>query len=225
MNFNGLKQIVYQSLLKEKFENPDPNKNNINKIITGVLLFKTLENLIKTKTLKEDSIKETSDQYVKTYKSITESLEGQYISYKQIRKIIEDNSLKDFLKITSTLLNSIYNVYQNKTKIKEFSCYEFSPAIYNITNLSEQENVRLSKVHFNIIVPIIKYYVMYFKIMMKDITVDDVGNRIGTEIKLSINNIPCNQIYQDIETNNINVKEYIRNFRLTSDGFIKLTIK
>lgn len=225
MSFNGLKQIAYQSVVKQEFKNIDNVKNNINKIITGTLLYKTLQRLMSSSEMYLDDIKETSDNYAKTYKSISESLEGKFVSYKQISKLISKYKLTSFMQINETQLNEIYSIYLNKNLIEKFSLEKYSPSTYGLINVSEKDNERLIKIHFKVMVPIIKYYMIYNKISLNDISIEDCGDIPGREVKFAISKVPSNQIFLDLENNLMNVGHLIYNFDIISDNFVRLIIK
>lgn len=225
MSFKGLKQITFHSLLKQDFSSENSGKNYINEIITGVLLLKTLQQLMSISSGFNDDVQKTADEYVNTYKGIAESLEGKYICYKQIKRYIENLKLQSFLQINEKQLITIYQLYQNKTQIKEFHLKEFTPSMYNLGSVLDNDRARLSRVHFKIMVPIVQYYISYFGCTTKDVTVEDVGNRVGSEIKIAISKVRCNQIFSDIERDTMNIREYLHDFDITSDGFIKLLIK
>lgn len=224
MTFKSLKQITSQSINKTQFSK-DENANYINKILTGCILLKTLQNIISISATYQDDIKSKADEYVNTYKNIAETLDGKFVSYKKIKETITKYNLSSFMEITEKQVNEIYKLYENKAEIKEFSVYYFSQYMYQRFGGNNAEVSRLSRVHFKIIVPIIKYYMTNFNIKPKDVSLEDVGKNFGVEIKLSISSIRNNQLYADIMRNLMNVKNYLYEVSLTHDGFVKLFIK
>lgn len=225
MTFNGLKQIVYQSLLVQQFTNEDKDVNHTNQILAGVLLIKTLRQLMLSSPKYQDDIKQTASQYAITFKNVAESMGGKFISYKEIKQNIKNYNIKSILDLTETQINEIYKLYENKTEIAEFDLSNYSSRMYNIYKLTEKENNRLSKIHFKVICPIMTYYKTYYGIRMAAINVEDSGSVPAHEIKLSIDGILINQIYNDIERDVMNIQQYLARIDLTPDGSVKILIR
>lgn len=225
MTFNGLKQITYQSIIQQKFSTTDEQKLHVNQILTGVLLFKTLQNLMNSSNKYQDDIKPTAFQYATTFKNIAESLEKKYVSYKQIYNKILSYKILSFLSISINQINEIFSLYQDKTELIDFSLNNFSTRMYNLGNINEIAYNRLSRIHYKIMVPIVEYYMTYHNISLEDVTVEDVGNTPAHQIKISIAGINSNQIYSDIKRNTMDIQKYIGSANITSDGFVSLLIK
>ena len=224
MTFKSLKQVVYQSLVKTKFNGEDSVKE-VNEILTGCLLLKALKSILKQSASYQDGLQRKSDEFVATYQNISESLEGRFVSYKKIKEKIKNYKLGSFLQITETQVDEIYKLYENKAEIKEFNAHTFSQFMYQTMATQDNEVSRLSRVHFKVVVPIIEYYMSNFNIRTKDVSLEDVGNRLGTEIKISISGIRTSQLYSDISRNLMNVKHYIYDINITPDSFVKIYIK
>ena len=208
INFDNIKQVVYNALLLEKFEKASTDfKNRVNQFIAGSLLLTQLKELIINSVSYLDDMISTA------------------LAYKDICKLIEDYQLVSFMQISEKQVMEIYNLYQNKAKIQQYSLNNFSVNIYNIASAADWEAERLSRVHFKVINPIVKHYMTYYNVQEEDVNVEDIGERIGYEIKISIKGVYYNQIYADIENDVMNIKKYLHSFEMTADDSIYLIIK
>lgn len=225
MIFNSLKQIVFQVTNNLSFDENNPTKNFVNRILTGVILFKTLQKIVISKKEETDNIKDIAKQYSVTFKNIVSDLEGKFISYKQIYEKIESYNLPNFLSISERQITEIYTLYENKAEVKEFSLFDFSIKMYKLLNLKESYFKRLSKIHFNVICPIINYYAKMYNILMRDVNIEDVGSTPTHQIKLAINGISSNQIYNDLYRDVMNVKNSFYDFKISSNNSVLLTLR
>lgn len=227
MKFDSLKQTVQAAIDKQQFtKSTNPEINRVNKILAGILLLNAMENLIGVNSDYSANLKNTADNYAITYKGISESMEGKYISYKNIKRAILSFNLPAFIQITRQQCNTVLNYYKNKQEVEKFNTVSFSPAMYNIGDLTSAQIIALGKAHSLIICPIVKHYLEYNKKTLDDVNVesDDLAYP-GKAIKLAISGIPCSRIYGDIDRDIFNVKEYILNYELTTDGFVEIIVK
>ena len=227
MRFESLKQTVQAAIDKQQFtKSTNPTINNVNKILTGILLLNAMENLIGINGDISVNLKNTADNYAITYKGIAESMDGKYISYKNIKRSITSFNLSSFLQITRSQCDKIIQFYKNKQEVEKFNTVIFSPAMYNIGNLTSAQVNALGKAHKLIIVPIVQHYLSYNKKTLDDVMVEcDEDAYPGKVIKLAISGIPCVKIYSDINKDIFNVKSYILKYDMTEDGFIQIIVK
>ena len=227
MTFDSLKISVAQAIRHYDFDSLDKTENTINKIILGALLFKHISNLIdNNKKLYSDDIKDTAINYASTYYNIVKSLKGKYISYKQLVKTIKGFNVSNFLQLTSTQINTIYNIYCNKAEIKQFSTNSYSQFMYNVYRITDNQNRYLEQIHRTIIIPLVKYYKQSYDVQDYDVVVDNINeNYPGKAIKISISKIPCSQIYNDLERDIFNIGDRVYSFDMTPDGFIEIIFK
>ena len=227
MRFESLKQTVQAAIDKQQFtKSTNPTINNVNKILTGILLLNAMENLIGINADISVNLKNTADNYAITYKGIAESMDGKYISYKNIKRAITSFNLPSFLQITRSQCDKIIQFYKNKQEVEKFNTVIFSPAMYNIGNLTSAQVNALGKAHKLIIVPIVQHYLSYNKKTLDDVMVEcDEDAYPGKVIKLAISGIPCVKIYSDIDKDIFNVKSYILKYDMTEDGFIQIIVK
>lgn len=127
MTFESLKITISQSLEKISYQETTEEEKLINKIITGVILYHHISSLIDNNTrLYSDSIKETSDNYAKTFYNLVTELKKKYISYKELTRVIKNYKIQNFLQLTETQINNLYNIYCNKQERREFNKNTYS---------------------------------------------------------------------------------------------------
>ena len=148
-----LLKAVNNAILKNQGESIGEN------ILIGCVVYKQCA---KAMTLDNDmmtSMGKLADSYVSTFKNIIHNMKNVYVSYSVIMTKISQKGLKSFLNIDDRFLNEIYSLYLNKTMIKPFSLSMYSPNIYSIDDLSWEQNERLRNIHYNVMVPLAKYYI------------------------------------------------------------------
>ena len=184
--------------------NPD------DKIMVSCVLYKYIQNILQSSN---DQYKNTANELVTSY--ITHiydkimTLKERFISYELMKNAISNINKKNFFQYTDDDVNTIYDLYLNKTKIENFSIYSFKQAMYKIQNLSHKEYLKLSKIHKNIMIPICLYYINKYSISDEDLKIYSVkryeSDDIGSEIIFYIKNIPSSKIVSDIKNRNITI--------------------
>ena len=225
MNFNTMKQIIQRSIDSYSFSEKDAEKNRINRIILGVLLYDILNQLLAIDTSYNTNIVDSANSYATTLKGTVQSLEGKYISYKSMTKFIKKNNIQNFISITITQVNSILSLYHDKRTIEKFSIIHYSSRMYSVPSLTFTQSKYLEKVHNKIMVPIVKYYIMMNNISESDVLTESVlDNNPGKIIHLSISTISPNRIITDINNGKIGIQSSITSVSLTPDGLVEIII-
>lgn len=225
MTFNSLRQTVFSALQKQTFTADDSETKVIHSIIAGSLLFTTLESLLNSDTSYSSKISSLANNYAATYKNIVESLKGKYLSYKVLYSTCKGYNLISFLKINRTQINELNNIYKNKQEIAIISTSSYSPYMYGILKLSDEQNARLRSIHYNVICPIIKYYKTSHNIKFTNINIDNyLDSNPGKIIKLNISTISNSKLYSDILNDIFNVGKYIYKVDLTDDDYVEITM-
>lgn len=219
MNFNSFKQIMTTKLTQVSFNEDD----NQNKIILGAIIYGTLLKITamnKSFTGKESVL---INSYFTTYKSTVSEL-PKYISYRYITSYIRKENIMNFFSITEKQAIKIYEYYSNKEKIEYFSPAGYNSKMYGI--LEDIDNKLLPHLHWDIMVPIYKYYNSKNSITSHDINIHDalLSEKPGKKILFSIANIPDSTIYTDIQNDKIGIKKYLYSTTLNETGVI-LTLK
>lgn len=173
--------------------------------------------------------------------TIPENLEGKYELYDVFNAFYNIDALYQSYRGTSedaivgTDLDSnsvsyrkqaikIYEYYSNKEKIEYFSPAGYNSKMYGI--LEDIDNKLLPHLHWDIMVPIYKYYNSKNSITSHDINIHDalLSEKPGKKILFSIANIPDSTIYTDIQNDKIGIKKYLYSTTLNETGVI-LTLK
>ena len=101
--------------------------------------------------------------------------------------------------------------------------------MYNIDNMNYEQLHNLSKVHFDIIVPIVEHYKYENNIKNGDVTLDvvDNGGYLGKTIDIAIQGIPYNRIYNDIQNDifSIGIADKLYKLDITNTGFVEMILK
>lgn len=226
INFDTIKQTAIKAINGEVFSNESEEKNRNNKIIATALLIKTVMTLTEKDRFIGDSTMALAKSYAKSYKSISESLEGKFVSYKKLVRYIQNSNITNLKSLSYVNMEDIFTIYSNKIEIKPFKLNEFSQYMYNLTDLSEYELSRLNKVHFNVIVPIMGYFIDKYDVREDDISIEDVSEgEVGKIIDLSIQNIDNTKIVSMLNQDVLGLKNFIYSTRLTVNGYIEIVIK
>lgn len=173
MTFDSLKRSIYSAILQTEFNTNDFSNEEINsnKILVGCVSYKILNSIMNSNKQQDGQSRNISLSYVSNYKNIVENMKNKYVSYRLIVDYINDQNIKSFLNIKEFELNHIYELYCNKTEISVFNCLTFSQTMYNVSGLSDYQISILNKVHYNVIVPIIRYYKENYNILDKNVAV------------------------------------------------------
>lgn len=226
MNFKSMRQSIFSVLSQTSFTKNEKQNPDINKIITGCVLYKTINNIIRNDNSYDGKVKELASSYIGTFKSKIESLNGKYVSYTIMKKKIEDYKLPSFLSITETQINEIYQLYNNKTEIIKFNTTTYSALMYNITSITYEQDERLRNIHYNIMIPIIQYYIDNHGAIASDMNIiscNSIDNNPGKIIIFNINNISNSQLIYELNYL-IGVKKYLYNVSLY-ENYVSITIK
>ena len=117
MNFNTLRQVISKAIDKQLFTKSKTDEGNItNKIICGCLLYEILLALVSHDSQYASGISSIADAYAANSKSTAESLEGKYLSYKSIKKVISENNITSFLSITRKQIEEILDLYHDSLR-------------------------------------------------------------------------------------------------------------
>lgn len=224
MNSNSLKQTVISAVEVQKFD--DLENIKVDKIITCCLLYKRIMTLSKNDASYDNTYKETARKFAASCKSTLDSLKEKYASYNALKNRIKNYNVESFMEMNTYMINDLYEVYSNRQTIIPFSSIKFSVSMYCINNISYTNLERLKTLHFKLFVPIATYYKQHNHIIDSNITIENENeNNPGKCVKIAIKGIDAAQIYRDLKDDVFKVSEYVQNFNLTSDGFVKIITK
>lgn len=204
------KNLVHSVTSSVEYDN-SLGTEKINYLITSVILYNFLLQQLKVNSEIRSNIKGFLTSYVNTFKNIVETLHSKYVSYATMLVYLKEKHYSTFLEMSDSDIDYITKLYENKTQIETFSLKRYSPNMYNLFNISYGDNINLSKVHFNVMVPIVNYYIKKYDITMSDIeiySVNSISSNVGKEIIFRINGIPLAQLINDININ-CGISEYV----------------
>jgi len=206
MRISELKQGVHEGLMFVEFD------DNIDKLIVSCTMYSFIKNLLSIKSEGENNSKEIVKSYTSIIKNNFIIYKNSAIAYNIIRRTIENYNKNSFLEFSSKEILAITTLYQNKTKIVPFSTTSFSQYMYKVATINHINYIKLSKVHFDIMIPIIKYYQLNNGIHSMDLEIFDAelyAPAPGKEILFNIKGINPGRIVSDINANRIPIKDKI----------------
>lgn len=225
MTFNSLKQSVYSAVSKQTFSAEDTETLFVNRIITCCVLLDTLQTLINTNSKYNGQISELASSYASTIRSSVESLEGKYVCYKTLKSTILGYKLTSFISMTQKQVDEVNSLYANKQEVADLKLTTYNQFMYNVSSLTENQNSKLRNIHYNVVVPIVKYYMSFMGISVSDVDVESYSTSQPTKaILLAIDGVSVNQIYSDLSRDTMSVSKYITKYEITTDSYIKITL-
>jgi hypothetical protein len=205
MKISNLKRGIYDGLFPVSFE------SNTDKLIVSCLLYDFIKRSISAEGDNENTIKTTARNYAENYKNIIAEFKKKFISYTIMVRRIENYNKESFLQFSEKEINEIVQLYQDRTQLIPFSINNFSQYMYRIANMNYSQYQKLSQNHFDVMAPIIRYYMDNYNLNDSDLEVFDAevypGNP-GKGILFSIKDITPSKIINDIKSNNIIIKYY-----------------
>lgn len=227
-NVKSLKMSVNAALNSVSFKEEEKDGGYVNKMLTGVLLFKYVGSILDADP---SQINNTSDlvlQYLTTFKSTAESLKEHFISYMYIKKYLKSKNFESFSRMEDSDIIICYTYYMNKTEKMSFSVSIYDPSMYFVMNLNRSQDLRLSKIHEKIMCKIISHCMNKYGLNETDMIIYDsliVNDNPGKKILFEVQGIKNSTLIYDIFQKDIlNIKQYIYNMQI-SDGHILITIK
>lgn len=227
MTFKSLRQSVHRGFLKVPFDKEDQEEGKIHKLIASAIVFKLVRDIIGKNPALTSDITSTIESYAGTYKTIIESMQSKYVVYRTLYNTVREYHLSSFLTITEEQINRINKIYEDKTEVRLFEKESFSQYMYKVSHTTIGQLERLRKIHYEIIVPIVDYYIERFNLSYSAMVVDNaeaVANNPGKEISFTITGIPVASIVRDVKQDKMKVSKYIYDIH-TNDDKVVLIIK
>jgi hypothetical protein len=214
---NSIIKGIHDSLVKVKIE------DNTDRIIVSCLLYDYIKRVVVSEDKNKNNIRNLASSYAKLFSDNLKSFKETYVSYSVMRRSVEDFNKTSFLQYSESEINRINELYKNKTRSVQFSTTYFSQYMYKVVNLKYHQYVRLSSIHFDVMVPIMKFYIDSYDMKAKDMEIFDaelfLGNP-GKVVLFGIKDISSQRIVKDILSNNININYYKIEI---SDDLVKIT--
>ena len=211
---NNLIRNINTILLGKHFDIPEE------RIITGVVVYKTLEKIL---TIRKDLLSDLSstiDSYIGTFMSTVSEMRNTYVSYSVMLYKVKTEKITSMSQLNDDIIEYIYSLYLDKTKIVSFSSDSYSCYMYSIDDLSKSEDDILRNIHFSIMVPLVSYYKNLSGINDNDVKIFSAlvtANLPGKAILFSINNIGNINIINDIRKPSIGIRDKVYNASVNDD--------
>lgn len=223
INKTSLKRNIYIVCEQGNFD------DKFDKLITACLLYTAVENITKTSENFSNDTTTIASSYLPTYRSLVLKAKTIYVSYSVMKKYIEKKNVYGFLEFTKEMIDEINRLYADKTEIVPFSTFLFNASMYKVQNITLEQNKRLSKIHFNVMVPIAKYFKDNYDISDDKVEIysaDSVANQPGKTIQFYISGIKPRDILSAITTGKIEISDfiYLEESRLV-DEYVEIIIK
>lgn len=219
MKISNIKRIAYENMLNQEFD------SYIDRIISTCLLYDYLYSLVSSDNSYESKVKQVAKSYSKLYKGTVAKLKSTYISYVIMKKKIISFGKDSFLELSVDQIQTIVDLYKDKTKIVSFSIGTFSQYMYKISKMDYVFFQRLSKIHKDVMSPIMKHYIDSNSLKETDLEVYDAEvnpDAPGKIILFTINGVPSSRVASDISSRRI----YIDYKSISVQGnYVKITTK
>ena len=181
-------------------------------ILTGIITYKYILKIISIDDGSLSNLESLALSYSKSFKETVQNMKNTYVSYAVISSKLEKYGVKSFLQITDDIIDEIYKLYLDKSLIKPFSISKYDPNIYSISNINWESNERLRKIHYNVMVPLIKYYIGNNGLVESDMKIHSAlvfSETPGKGILFNINGIGVSRILTDIKKPSLGISKYI----------------
>lgn len=174
------------------------------------VLYNYINQILKANQSVKNSISSLVQSYAGGIIDKVLNLKSKYLSYNLMLQEIQRINKSSFYDFDDDDLNTIYQLYLNKTLLSKFDTDNFQQSMYKITDLTHKEYKKLNIIHYNIMVPICLYYIENYNIKASDLEIFSVkqtdGDIIGNEIIFAIQNISPSRILSDIKHHKINIE-------------------
>jgi hypothetical protein len=219
MNISNVKKGVYEGLITTNFP------SNADRLIVSCLLYDYTKKILENEDKNKNNVKRLVASYAEIYKDQLGVFKEKFVSYIIMVRTIESFRKETFLEFTESEIYQIIDYYKNRTELVKFSITSFSQYMYKIINLKYDQYQRLSNIHFNIMVPIIKFYMDNNGLSAQDLEIFDAEvykDNPGKEILFGVKGINPTRVVSDIKTNNILIDYYKVE---TYDSYVKIINK
>lgn len=167
MNYNTLNIIISNNIGKANLADPE------DRIIYGCLLYRSVHKLISSGSIEMIDADSLIESIYKKVLLEFNTMQQSYVFYHVMKSRIKYLNKSSFSAITEKNIEFLLDGFNTK-RIEPFSTTQFSQYMYNISNLTLKEHNRLSQIHFNIMVPIAKYYMENYNVSSRDIVIYNV---------------------------------------------------
>jgi len=205
MRINDLKKTVYEVFLTKSFD------DNIDRLIVSCITYIHIEKIIGLENNNQNSSKQLVEKYSSIFIADFTGYKKNAVAYNIIRETINDFRKSSFLEFSVSQIEKVKKLYDNKTKIIPFSVSKFSQYMYKVAYISHKNYKKLAKIHSEIMIPIIKFYMNNYSTNESDLdilTAEDYSPIPGKVIIFKIKDFTSSRIVNDIITGQIPINIY-----------------
>jgi len=211
--------IINSSLKTEIVHSFSKRKSNYDEyelLATEIIFYKYLTNFIANNPDQANAISTLVSSYVSDYLYKFTELKNKYTSYLAIIYFLKNNNYNNILNIREPDIEHVYNIYKNSKLIEDFNPDKFSLSVYGINNVDNNALPYLQNIHYNVLSPIIRYYMKLYNVPSSALKIVDSNSNevnIGKRILFYIDGVPSSVIYSDIKGNKFPIKYYKLNIK------------
>jgi hypothetical protein len=206
MRSNDTKKAVYEALASV-----DTFSDNTDRLIASCLLFDYIKKLLSNDTGLQNNAKNLAASYSDLFIETLASFKKKFVSYNAMRDLIESYRRDNFITFTDQQVIAVVRLYQDKTLIAPFSTKVFSQYMYKVIKVNRAQYDRLRKIHFEVVVPIIRFYMDNYGLGQEDIEIEsgtEYPATPGKEILFSIKDVTPSKVVSDIKSGMIDISVF-----------------
>ena len=175
--------------------------SEIELLATEILFYKYIVYLTSTDDANRNNTNALIDSYVASYKNKFIELKQNYTSYLEIILFLKKINGTNLLSVKESEIDEVYKIYKESRLIEKFNIHSFNETVYNVNQVDNDAYVYLRKIHYNVMVPIIKYYMKVYNLdqsAMKIISATEASGNPGKKVIFYIDGIPSTRVFSDI---------------------------
>ena len=175
--------------------------SEIELLATEILFYKYIVYLTSTDDANRNNTNALIDSYVASYKNKFIELKQNYTSYLEIILFLKKINGTNLLSVKESEIDEVYKIYKESRLIEKFNIHSFNETVYNVNQVDNGAYAYLRKIHYNVMVPIIKYYMKVYNLdqsAMKIISATEASGNPGKKVIFYIDGIPSTRVFSDI---------------------------
>jgi hypothetical protein len=190
-----------KTAIMAKFNKYREEFSEVELLATEILFYKYILSLMSSDVSNRNNANALIDSYIGTYKNKFIELKQTYTSYLEIILFLKKIEGTNILSIKESEIDEVYKIYKNSKLIQQFNIHSFDETVYSVDSLDGESFIYLKKIHFKVMVPIIKYYMKVYGVdqtAMKIISASEADGNVGKKIIFCIDGIPSTKVFADI---------------------------
>jgi hypothetical protein len=216
MRINDIKKGVYSATLTAA-----KGIETVDLLIVSCLVYDIVKRLISNQTSFNNDVRSMAESYIRPVSRNLNLFKRSFISYAEMRSQVESFGHSSFLQFTASQISSIVRLYQDRTRILPFSSAYFSQYMYKLSNVSQADYERMTRVHTRTMAPIARFYTDQYGKSDSDLEVFSAlvyRDRPGKEILFSVRGIQPSRVVADILTSRVPIRKNSEYVSVSIDG-------